>query len=175
MKKGDKCLIDVENVKLQAKGVAFWADEHHWTVQSCTLIGMKHISSTLMYIIPMYLRLTTFTKTLPQMSFHLHFVAFFRSGAPSMTLLTAGALTAIQAARDSFTRAHDWCNAGWRRPGGPLQKQKSWLRRWQRVYWEDKWRGRVVGEEKETGQGKPTLRTHCKYYHREYFEIVLVT
>ena len=47
-----------------------------------------------MYIIPMYLRLTTFTKTLPQMSFHLYFLLFlFCSGAPPMTLLTAGALT----------------------------------------------------------------------------------
>ena len=34
------------------------------------------------------------TKTLPQMSFHLYFFAIlFRSGAPPMTLLTAGALT----------------------------------------------------------------------------------
>ena len=32
-----------------------------------------------MYIIPMYLRLTTFTKTLPQMSFHLYFFAIFIS------------------------------------------------------------------------------------------------
>ena len=54
---------------------------------------MKHISPTSMHSIPM--RLTTFTKTLPQMSFHLYFLLFlFRSGAPPMTLLTAGALTA---------------------------------------------------------------------------------
>ena len=60
----------------------------------CTFIGMKHISPTFMYIIPMYVRLTTFTKTLSQMSFHLYFLLFlFRSGAPPMTLLTAGALT----------------------------------------------------------------------------------
>ena len=33
-------------------------------------------------------------KTLPQMSFHLYFLLFlFRSAAPPMTLLTAGALT----------------------------------------------------------------------------------
>ena len=33
-------------------------------------------------------------KTLPQMSFHLYFLLFlFRSGAPPVTLLTAGALT----------------------------------------------------------------------------------
>ena len=38
-------------------------------------IGMNHISPTFMYIIPMYLRLTTFTKKTPQMSFHLYFFA----------------------------------------------------------------------------------------------------
>ena len=55
---------------------------------------MKHISPTFMYIIPMYLRLRTFTKTLPQMSFHLDLLLFlFRSGARFMTQLTAGALT----------------------------------------------------------------------------------
>ena len=41
--------------------------------------AMKHISPTFMYIIPMYFRLTTFTKTLPQMSFHLSFFAIFIS------------------------------------------------------------------------------------------------
>ena len=40
---------------------------------------MKHISPTFMYIIPMYLRLTTFTKTFPQMSFHLYIFAIFIS------------------------------------------------------------------------------------------------
>ena len=35
-----------------------------------------------------------FTKNLPQMSFHLYFLLFlFRSGAPPMTLPTAGVLT----------------------------------------------------------------------------------
>ena len=37
---------------------------------------MKHISPTFVYIIPMYLRLKTFTKTLPQMSFHLKKLLF---------------------------------------------------------------------------------------------------
>ena len=49
----------------------------------------KHISTTFMY-----LRLTTFTKTLPKMSFHPYFFAIFsRSGAPPTTLLPDGALT----------------------------------------------------------------------------------
>ena len=51
---------------------------------------MKNISPTYMYIIPMYLRLTTFTKTLP---LYIFLLFLFRSGAPPMTLLTAGALT----------------------------------------------------------------------------------
>ena len=59
-------------------------------------IGMKHISPTFRYIIPMYLRLTTFTKTLPQMPFHLCFAIFFRSVARLITLLTAGGLTDLQ-------------------------------------------------------------------------------
>ena len=49
----------------------------------------KHISPTFMY-----LRLTTFTKSLPKMSFHPYFFAIFsRSGAPPTTLLPDGALT----------------------------------------------------------------------------------
>ena len=58
---------------------------------------MKHISPTLMYIIPMYLRLITFTKILPQMLFHLYLFAIIISlWAPPMTLLTVGALTVPQ-------------------------------------------------------------------------------
>ena len=64
----------------------------------CTFIGMKHISPTLMYIIPMYLRLTTLQKiNSPKCNFIYIFVLFlFRFGSPPMTLLTAGALTAPQ-------------------------------------------------------------------------------
>ena len=69
----------------------------------------------------MYLRLTTFTLTLPKSNFTYIFAIFFRSGAPPMTQLTAGALAALAAARDSFNRVHNWCKAGWRRPGSPLQ------------------------------------------------------
>ena len=54
-----------------------------------SLIDVENV----MYIIPMYLRLKTFTKTLPQMSFHLLCFAIFISLWGSTTLLTAGALT----------------------------------------------------------------------------------
>ena len=84
----------------------------------CMFIGMKHISPT--FIIPIYLRLTTFQKPSPKCHFTYIFLLFlFRSGAPPVTLLNAGALTA---ARDSFKRVHDLCKAGWRRPGGPPTK-----------------------------------------------------
>ena len=78
----------------------------------------------------MYLRLTTFTKTLPQMSFHLYFFAtvfLFRSGAPPMTLLTAGALTDPRLP----ATASNVCTTDARLGGVgrvPPHKQKSWLR-----------------------------------------------
>ena len=113
-------------LKLQAKCVAIRADEHHSSL--CTFIGMKHISPTFMYIIPMYLRLKTFTKTLPQMSFHLYFLLFLcRSGAPPVTLLTAGALTDPRLP----ATASNVCTTDARLGGvGRVPpKQKSWLRR----------------------------------------------
>ena len=78
----------------------------------------------------MYLRLTTLTKTLPQMSFYLYFIAIFISLWGS-THDSADCWSAHRssAARDIFKRVHDWCKAGWRRPGAPPQ-QKCWLRRW---------------------------------------------
>ena len=66
----------------------------------------------------MYLTLTTFTKTLPKCNFTYNFVPFlFRSGAPPMTLLNDRALTDPQLPATHFTLVHDWCKAGWRRPG----------------------------------------------------------
>ena len=115
-------------LKLQAKGVAIWADEHHSSL--CTFIGMKHISPTFMYIIPMYLRLTTFTKTLSQKSFHLYFLLFlFRSGAPPMTLLTAGALTDSRLPATASNVCTSEARLGG--VGRVAPQQKSWLHRFQ--------------------------------------------
>ena len=91
MKKEDNSLIDVENVETTGERYRQLSWRTPLYSSLCTFTGMKHISPTCMYIIPMYLRLTTFSK---QMSFHLYFLLFlFRSGAPPRTLLTAGALT----------------------------------------------------------------------------------
>ena len=74
----------------------------------------------------MYLRLTTFTKTLPQMSFHLYFLLFLcRSGAPPMTLLTAGALTDPRLP----ATASNVCTTDARLGGVGRVPPKSWLRR----------------------------------------------
>ena len=87
---------------------------------------MKHISPTFMYIIPMYLRLTTFTKTLPQMSFHLYFFGnyYFALGSThdsvdcwsahrSPAARDSFKLRQLQSSnRDSFKRVNDWCMAG---------------------------------------------------------------
>ena len=87
MRKEDKSLIDVENVETTGKRCCHLSWRKKLNSSLCMFFGMKYSSPIFMYIVPMYSRLTTFTKTLPQMSF------LFRSGAPSMTLLTAGALT----------------------------------------------------------------------------------
>ena len=75
MKKEDNSLIDVENAETTGERCLSWRTPLNSSL--CTFIGMKHISPTFMYIIPMYLRLTTFTKTLPQMSFHLYIFCYF--------------------------------------------------------------------------------------------------
>ena len=71
MKKKDKSLLDVENVETTGVRCCHLSCRTQLNCSLCMFIGMKHISPTFRFIIPMYLRLTTFTKTLPQMSFHL--------------------------------------------------------------------------------------------------------
>ena len=129
MKKEDNSLIYVESAETTGERCRHLSWRTPLNSSLCTFIGMKHISPTFMHIIPMYLRLTTFTKTLPQMSFHLYFFAIFISLWGS-THDSADCCSAHRssATRDSFKRVHDWCKAGWRRPGDP-PKQKFWLRR----------------------------------------------
>ena len=70
----------------------------------CTFIGMKQISHTFMYIIPMYFRLTAFTKTLPEMSFDVVFFAIcFALYYDSVDCWSAHI---SPAARDSFKHVH---------------------------------------------------------------------
>ena len=129
MKKKDKSLLDVENI--ETTGVfnkcCHLSRRTPLNCSLCMFIGMKHISPTFRYIIPMYLRLKTFTKTLPQMSFHLICCYLFGSGAPFITLLAAGVLTDLQLP----ATASNVCTAdeGWVASAGWPPKQQSWLRR----------------------------------------------
>ena len=87
---------------------------------------MKHISPTFIYIIPRYLRLTTFTKNpSPKMSFHLYLFAIFISLWGSIHV-SADCWSAHRslAARDSFKRVHGM--AGWRRPRSPPNKNPGY-------------------------------------------------
>ena len=68
MKKEDTSLIDVENIETTCESCCHLSRRTQLNSSLCTFIGMEHISPTFVYIIPMYLRLTTFTKALPQMS-----------------------------------------------------------------------------------------------------------
>ena len=74
--KEDKSLMDVENVETIGDRWCHLSCRTPLNSSVCTFSGMKHISPRSMYIIPMYLRLTTLTKTLPQMSFHQYFLLF---------------------------------------------------------------------------------------------------
>ena len=71
MKMEDKSLLDVENVETTGERCC---NLNCRTPLNCSLcwprfIGMKHISHTFSYIIPMYLRLTRFTKPSPKCHF----------------------------------------------------------------------------------------------------------
>ena len=118
MKQDDKSLIDVENVETTCERCCHHADEHHWTVH-CVRSSEW---STSMYIIPMYLRLTPFTK--PSLEWHFtymfcYFISLWgstRDSADDWTVHTSAA------ARDSLKRVRDGCKVGWRRPGAPPTK-----------------------------------------------------
>ena len=74
----------------------------------------------IMYIIPMDLKLTTFTKTLPQMSFHLYLFAIFISlWGSTNDYVDWWSAHGPPAARDSFNVCTTDYKAGWRRPGAP--------------------------------------------------------
>ena len=77
--KEDKSTLDVDNVETTGERCCHLSLRTPLNCSMCRynmFIRMKHISPAFKYIITMYLRLTTFTKTLPQMSFQL-FVAIF--------------------------------------------------------------------------------------------------
>ena len=104
MKKEDKSLIDVDNYRRKVL-----PSELTNTIEQF-MVYVNRIEAHFTYIkysMPMYLRLTTFTQTLPQMSFLLYFVAIF-------ILLWGSTHDSVDwwsahrppAARDSFKRVH---------------------------------------------------------------------
>ena len=121
-------------LKLQAKGVAIWADEHHWTVHC---VRSSEWSTFHLHLCISYQCIWGWQhlqKPSPKCHFTYIFCYFyFALGLhPWLCWLLDWSAHRSSAARDSFKRVHDWCKAGWRRPGGPPPKQKSWLRRWTR-------------------------------------------
>ena len=117
MKKEDKSLIDVENVETTGERCCHLSWRTPLNSSLCMFIGTKHISPTFLCIIPSEFEADNIYKNPPQMSFPLKKNLFFFT--LTMPLLTAGALTDPPSAHNSFKRVHDWCKAGWRRPGPP--------------------------------------------------------
>ena len=82
VKNGDTSLIDVENVETAGQ-MCLGSELTNTIAQFVVYVQRNEAPFTYIYVhhTNMYLRLTKFTKTLPQMSFHLpiYFVAIFIS------------------------------------------------------------------------------------------------
>ena len=126
MKKEDKSLIDVENVVTTGKRCC---SELTNTIQQFMVYVHRneaYFTYIFMYIIPMYLRLTTFTKTLTQMPFHLYFLAIF-------ILFWGATHDSADCWSAHRSPASNVCTTNARLGGVgrvPPPQQKSWLRRW---------------------------------------------
>ena len=104
--------LDVDNVKTTGERCCHLSWRTPWHCPMRMFIGIN----TFWYIITMYLRLTTFTKTLPK----CHFNYFFPLRGSTHNSADCWSADRSPASRgDSFKRVHDWCKAGWRRPGAP--------------------------------------------------------
>ena len=112
-------MIDVENVETTGERCRHLSWRTPLNSSLCTFIGMKHI--TFRYIITMYLRLTPFTKYLPQMSFHLYFFAIFcfALGLHPWLCWLLERSQILGCPRQLQTCAR-LIKAGWRRPGGVI-------------------------------------------------------
>ena len=112
-------------LKLQAKGAAFRADEHHWTVHCVRSSEWSTFHLHLFISYQCILGWRHLQKPSPKCNFTYIFLLFlFCSGAPKTLLTGSDCWSAHRspAACDSFKRVHDWCKAVWRRPGAPLTK-----------------------------------------------------
>ena len=110
-------------LKLQAKGVTIWADEHHWTVHCVRSSEWSTFHLHLSEADNIY------KNPPPNVISSIFFAIFISLWGSTHDSSDCWSAHRSSAARDSFKRVHDWCKAAWRRPDGP-PKQKSWLRRW---------------------------------------------
>ena len=107
-------------LKLQAKGVAIWADEHHWTVHCACWSEWSTFHLHLCISYQWIWGCQHLQKPSTKCNFtYIFWLYLFRSGAPPLTLRTVGARTDP---RDRFKRAYDRYKAGWCWPGGPPNK-----------------------------------------------------
>ena len=119
IKKEDKSRLDVENVEtIQAKGVAIWADEHHRTVHC---ICSSEWTTFHLHLVISYQCIWGWQhlqKPSPKCNV-TYFFAIFPLWGSTHNSADCWSAHRSPAARDSFKRRHDWCKAGWCRPGAP--------------------------------------------------------
>ena len=121
MKKEHTSLIDVEHVEPSARLKALPSELTNTIEHFIVYVHRNEAHSpTCMYIIPMYLWVTTFTKTVPKLCFAIC-ISLWGSTHDSDDCWSAHR---SPAARDSFKRVHDRCKAGWRHSGAPAPPKK---------------------------------------------------
>ena len=114
-----------KRAELQAKGVAIWADEHHWIVhcvRSAEWSHEAHFSCIYVCHNNVFEADSIYKKPPPNdISPKKNWYFYFALGLhPWLCWLLERSQT--QAARDSFKRVHGGRKVGWRRPGAPSQK-----------------------------------------------------
>ena len=106
-------------LKLQAKGVAIWADEHHRTVHCVRSSEWSTFHLHLCISYQCIWGYNIYKNPPPNVISPIFFAIFISLWGSIQDSADCWSAHRSSAVRDSFKRVHDWCKAGWRRPGAP--------------------------------------------------------
>ena len=112
-------------MKLQAKDATVWADERHWTVHC---VRSSEWSTFHLHLCISYQCIWGWQhlpKPSPKCNFPKQNSIFFSLWGSTYDSADCWSAHRPPSARDSFKRVHDWCKAGWRRPGPPPNKNHA--------------------------------------------------
>ncbi len=103
-------------LKLQAKGVAIWADEHHWTEQFIVHVRSSEWSTFHLHLCISYQCIWGWQhlqKPSPNVISPIFFAIYISLWGSTHDSADCWSAYRSSAARDSFKCVHDWCKLGW--------------------------------------------------------------